>query len=119
MHFYPPVADTRTLWNSLWAERTETAGVDFRETDQAELVGSFAAAYRSEYEAFPREPDGSPCTFYLNNGEPPSVEAEDLVRILHRVYPQRMHDVQSFRWTCLVNLTLPVYREQTTGPDSR
>jgi len=119
VHFYQPVPDTRTLRDSLWAERTETAGVDFREADQVELVGSFAAAYRSEYEAFPREPDGSPCTFYLNNGGFRLVDAEVLHCMIRRFRPRRMIEVGSGLSTCLAAQALRRNAEEASASACR
>jgi len=119
VHFYQPVPDTRTLRDSLWSERTGIPGLDFREADQMELVRSFAAAYRSEYEAFPREPDGAPCTYYLNNGGFRSVDAEILHCMIRRFRPKRMIEVGSGLSTCLAARALRMNAEGASAATCR
>jgi methyltransferase family protein len=101
VHFYQPVPDTRTLRDSLWTERGETPGVDFREADQVDLLRSLAADYRSEYERLPREPEGAPYDFYLNNGGFRSVDAEILYCMIRRFKRRRMIEIGSGLSTCL------------------
>jgi len=105
VHFYQPVPDTRRLGDRLWTERTATPGLDYREEEQIDLVRSFAAAYRSEYEALPRGPAG-PGVFYLDNGGFRSVDAETLYCMIRRHRPRRMIEIGSGLSTCLAAQTL-------------
>src|SRR5215813_7285305 len=119
VHFYQPVPDTRKLKESLWSRMTEGVGLDFHETEQVDLVRSFAADYRREYEALPRQPDGKPHTFYLDNGGFRSVDAELLYCMIRRFRPRRMIEIGSGLSTLLAARALLRNVEESSGPACR
>lgn len=94
-HFYQPIPDTRDLTEAVFARRTEMVGVDLRDQAQCELLETFAAAYKAEYDALPREKSGEPYNFYLNNGTYASVDAEILYSMVRHFKPRRMIEIGS------------------------
>lgn len=94
-HFYFPVPDTRSLDETLWKRQSELVGIDLDEAAQIELLASFAAEFRNEYEAFPREPTGVPHQFFLGNTRFDAVDAEILYCMIRRFRPARVFEIGS------------------------
>lgn len=97
VHFYEPLPDLGALGDRPWRERSALRGIDLREGEQLRLLTEFAAAYRSEYEKFPRlkpaaEP-GRPARFYLDQDRFRCADAEILYCTIRRMKPQRMIEV--------------------------
>jgi hypothetical protein len=111
VHYYEPIPDTRTLSEDLWERRSEMIGVDFRESQQLDLIEKFEAAYRDEYTALPQDGDPNDVTgFFLSNGNFGSVDAEILYCLIRDSKPQRILEIGSGYSTLLSSCALTVNR---------
>jgi predicted O-methyltransferase YrrM len=94
-HFYQPIPDTRELTDAVFSRRTELVGIDMREEAQCKLLEEVAAAFKSEYDALPREKTDVAHQFYLNNGTYQSVDAEMLYSMVRHFKPRQMIEIGS------------------------
>ena len=67
VHFNQPIADTRSLSETLWSRPSELVGIEMNEPRQRELLRSFSRLC-NEYQNFPTEPTKEQNRFYLGNG---------------------------------------------------
>jgi hypothetical protein len=82
-------------------------GIEMREQAQVELLRSYEAAYRAEYDALPQTmAPGSPAQFYLDNPFFGSVDAEMLYCMVRHHKPRRIIEIGSGFSTMLSALAL-------------
>lgn len=100
-HFYQPIPDTRTLPEELWSRPSEMPGVEMNEAGQLELLELFAARYKSEYDALPRERTAVPHQYFVNNSAFETVDGEVLYCMVRHLRPRRVFEVGSGNTTYL------------------
>jgi len=94
-HFYFPIPDTRSLDERVWTRHSKLIGIEMNEPGQLELLASFAAEFRGEYEALPREPTGVAHQFFLGNTRFDAVDSEILYCMVRRFRPARIFEIGS------------------------
>ena len=100
-HFYQPIPDTRTLKDELWDERSALAGLRMNLGRQLELLAHFAAEFKGEYEALPRERTAVAHQYFVNNKAFESVDAEILYCMIRHFKPRRIFEIGSGNTTYL------------------
>jgi predicted O-methyltransferase YrrM len=94
-NFYEPVPDTRRLSESLWAKPSDLVGINLPAAPQLELLASFAARFRDEYELFPSAPTAWPSEYYVRNRLFESVDGEILYCMIRHLRPSRIVEIGS------------------------
>lgn len=107
VHHTQPVPDTRDLGPRIWSKPSELVGIDMRESEQLELLGSFVARFKAEYDALPRRPspDG-PRRFYMENPFFGPIDAEILHCMIRSERPKRIVEIGSGFSTLLAKQAL-------------
>jgi predicted O-methyltransferase YrrM len=100
-HYYQPIPDTRTLSDRHFERQSEMVGINMNESMQLSLLSKFGQLYKSEYDAFPKEPTQVQHEFYLNNRTFASVDAEMLYCMIRHLKPKRVYEIGSGFSTCL------------------
>ena len=114
-HFYYPIPLLADIPEKVWTTPSQMVGVDLRVPEQVALIEEFAARYKDEYEAFPRESNGDPTAFYLNNDTFSTTNAEISYSMIRHFKPRRVIEVGSGRST-LVALAATSKNAETGGP---
>ena len=94
-HYTQPIPDTGRLDPKIWQRHSAMIGIDMREYEQLALLEAFSTAYRSEYEALPRQPTDCPWEFYLQNPFFGAVDAEMLYAMTRHIKPSRFMEIGS------------------------
>lgn len=106
VHFYEPIPDTRNLDPILWSRKSALVGIDMREDEQLRLLETFSAAYRDEYERFPRESTDNPYEYYTENKSFIPTDGEILYCMIRHFKPRRVYEVGSGNSTCAAALAV-------------
>lgn len=106
VHYYWPTPDTRRLDDALWERPSELVGIDMRERSQLRLLEEISAAYKTDYDRFPRRPTGDPAQYYVENGSFVSTDAEMLYAMVRRLGPRKIIEVGSGFSTLLIDKAL-------------
>lgn len=114
-HFYEPVPDTRKLNDELWDSKQNVTGIDFNVDKQKELLAIFAREYKSEYDAFPKQPTEIPYEFYLRNGTFETVDCEILYSMVRYHKPPKIIEIGSGFSTFVTAQT--IRKNQEIDPD--
>lgn len=113
-HFYSPIPDTRMFDDNFWSHQSDLVGVAINDELQQDLVATFAAHYRAEYEQLPRFKTRTPYEYYVNNGAFESVDGEMLYCMIRHVKPRRIVEIGSGNSTYLMAQAIRV-NKQTDG----
>jgi hypothetical protein len=100
--FESPIPYLSELNDDLWSCRSELIGISLNEKKQLELLSSFVATYRDEYEQFPLEKTANLQEYYVNNSAFGSVDGEILYCMIRRLKPHRLIEIGSGFSTCLI-----------------
>jgi len=96
-HFYSPVPAVDQLAEDLWSRASELPGIDMRESQQLDLLGTLAQKFREEFARFPEQP--APNTpahrYYAANGAFAGVDAAFLYSLVRHYKPRRIYEVGS------------------------
>jgi predicted O-methyltransferase YrrM len=107
VHHTQPFPDTRRLGPQIWQRPSALVGIDMRESEQLELLESFAARFKGEYDALPRQPAaGGPVRFYTGNPFFGPIDAEILYCMIRRLRPRRVVEIGSGFSTLLAKQAL-------------
>lgn len=94
-HFYSPVPDSDTLATYDFERETSPAGLDWRESDQLDLLAKFESTFRDEYARFPRERGEVEHEFTLANSSFGPVDAEILYCMIRHHRPAVILEIGS------------------------
>lgn len=93
--FNSPAPVIKELSEALWSGPSAHVGVDLRDEQQLRLLGSLAAKYKAEYDAFPTSPTPDRSQFYLGNGWFEKIDAEMLYSIVREFKPRKIVEIGS------------------------
>jgi hypothetical protein len=114
-HFYQPIPDTRRFPRDVFARETPMHGIDLHMDGQLAMLERFAAAYRQEYEAFPRKATRSARDFHFRNGNYETVDAEILHCMVRDLKPRRIVEIGSGYSTRISAAAIRANRAETPG----
>jgi hypothetical protein len=103
-HFYSPIVDVvelRARQARIWPEKPEVLGIDFNHAHHERVLREYFPAFYSDF-AYPKEPDGNPLTFYLDNDQFSWLDCRALFVLLRAWRPKRFIEVGSGFSTLLV-----------------
>ena len=107
VHHTQPFPDTRRLGPQIWREPSEMVGIDMREREQVQLLDSFSARFKGEYDALPRRPIvGAPAAFYTDNPFFGPIDAEISYCMIRSLRPRRVIEIGSGFSTLLAKQAL-------------
>ena len=100
-HFSSPIPEVSALQNDLWAQPSELPGVNINEAGQLQLLSSFSASFKDEYESFPRQKTDVPYQYYVHNVWFDTVDGEILYCMVRHFKPARIIEIGSGNSTYL------------------
>lgn len=95
VHFYSAIPNLAELPDSLWQRPSQMVGVDLREEEQLSFLRDTCLPFKSEYDAFARQPTGKSHEYYFNQPMFRSVDAEVLYCMVRAHRPRRLIEVGS------------------------
>lgn len=109
-HFYSPIPNTNELDDSLWKKRFDFLGVNTNDSDQLNLLTTFASKYRREYDTIPTFGDSSRVFngYSLSNRMFGSVDGEILYCMIRHLKPRRVIEIGSGISTLLISSVLKI-----------
>jgi predicted O-methyltransferase YrrM len=115
-HYSSPVPELAALDDAVFARRSAMVGLRLDDASQLALLESFAASYRGEYEAFPRERLEDPTRFSLANSAFGPADAEVLYCMIRRFKPQRIIEIGSGNSTRLMVQAIRENQQRDAAP---
>jgi hypothetical protein len=115
VHFYEPVPDTRSLKPDVWSRTSELVGIDYGEERQLGLLAEFAARFKTECDALPRQPTGHPGDFYYQNPTFGWVDAAIYYCVLRHFKPRSICEIGSGASTLLALKAIEANRNEVPG----
>ncbi|NQV15314.1 class I SAM-dependent methyltransferase [bacterium] len=101
-HFYSPIPDTKDLKNrDLWDRDAEMPGINMNEDGQLNLLLTFFANFKEEYDKFPYDKTSTPYEYYVNNDGFESVDGEILYCMICHFKPRKIFEIGSGNSTYL------------------
>jgi hypothetical protein len=100
-HYSSPIPDTRELGDDLWSRCSELRGVRMNEERQLDLLATFSAQYKHEYEAIPKSKPSNPSQYYFDNGLFETVDGVIDYCMIRHFKPKRVFEIGSGNSTYL------------------
>lgn len=103
-HFYSPVVDVEELRSQearVWPATPEILGIDFNDAHHELVLRQYFPAFYPDFD-YPKQSDGNPLTFYIENDQFSWLDCRALFVLLRAWRPQRFVEVGSGFSTLLV-----------------
>lgn len=92
-HYHEPVPNLGGLSDALWQRRSDLVGIELNVEEQLRLLDDLSAAYKKDYESFPREEISEPHRYYVNNKAFESVDGEMFYCLIRHFKPRKIFEI--------------------------